>query len=130
MNRHNFCILWKDIYPIFYRLLPSFSTRDDLRYFFELIFLDDLFHTEIHILLTNHQEDGADERTGLEFIKGMGENGFARKGVELFLLPLYEANAFSSGDDHCVCFHHSMTNKNPSPSPSPLREEGWGEGIG
>jgi hypothetical protein len=32
----------------------------------------------------------------------MGENGFARKGVELFLLPLYEANALSSGDDHCV----------------------------
>jgi hypothetical protein len=25
----------------------------------------------------------------------------------LFLLPFYEANALSSGDDHCVCFHRS-----------------------
>jgi hypothetical protein len=43
----------------------------------------------------------------------------------LFLLPFYEANALSSGDDHCVCFHRSMTKK---PLTLPLSPQGRGGG--
>jgi hypothetical protein len=71
----------------------------------KFIFFDDLFQTVIHIFLANHQEDGADERTGLEFIEGVSKDGFSPQEVELFLLPFHEAMALSSGDDHCVGFH-------------------------
>jgi hypothetical protein len=108
MNHHNVCILWKDIHSIFYRLLPSLSTRDDLGDLLKFIFFDNLFQTVIHIFLANHQEDGADERTGLEFIEGVSEDGFSPQEVELFLLPFHEAMALSSGDDHCVGLHRSI----------------------
>ena len=107
MNRYNVCILWKGIYSIFYRLLPSSSTRDDLGDLFEFMLFDDFSQAVIHILLADYQEDGTDQGTGLKFLEGMDEDGFSFEEVELFLLPLREAMSFPSGDDHCISIHRS-----------------------
>ncbi len=72
-----------------------------------MIFFDDLFHAVIHIFLTHHKEDGADQRTSFEFIKGMGEDGFSGQKVELFLPSLHETLALASGDNQCIGLHHS-----------------------
>jgi hypothetical protein len=96
----------KSIDPIFHRVLSPLSSRDDLRDLSITIFFNDLFHAVIHIFLTNHKEDGVDQRTGLKFIKGMGEDGFSGQKVELFLRSFYEAVALPSGDDYCIGLHH------------------------
>jgi hypothetical protein len=108
MNGYYLYILLKSIDSIFHRFLPSLSARDDLGDLFKFKFFDDLLQAVIHILLANYQEDGADKGTGLKFVKGMGEDGFPLKEVELFLLPLHEAMSLSSGDDNGVGLHGSI----------------------
>jgi hypothetical protein len=87
--------------------LPPLSSWDDLGDFLVIVFFNDFFQAEIHILLANHQEDGVDERTGLKLIKGVGEDGFLGQEVELFLHPFHETVALPSGDNDCIGLHHS-----------------------
>src|SRR4030042_5956159 len=102
MDDNHLYIFGKGINSILFRLLPPLSSRDDLGDLSVMVFFDDLFHAVIHIFLTNHKEDGVDQRTGLKFIKGMGEDGFSSQKVELFLPSFHEAMALPSGANSSI----------------------------
>jgi hypothetical protein len=85
-------------------LLSAWNDLGDLS---EFIFFDDFFQTVIHVFLTDHEKDGTDQRTGLELIKGVDEDGFPSKEVILFLFPFHEAMSLPSRDDHSVGFHQN-----------------------
>jgi hypothetical protein len=107
MDDNHLYIFREGIDSIFHRVLSPPSSWDDLGDLSVMVFFNDLIHAVIHVLLADYEDDGVDQRTGLEFIKGMSEDGFSGQEVELFLFPFHEALALPSGDNDCIGLHHS-----------------------
>jgi len=109
MDDHHLCIFRQRINSIFHRVLSPPPSWNDLGDLSVVVFLNDLIHAVIHILLADDQDDGVNQRTGLEFIQGMSEDGFSGQEVKLFLLSFHEAVALPSRNNYCVSLHHPTT---------------------
>jgi hypothetical protein len=108
MDDNDLRILGKCVKALLYRLLSPLSARDDLGNLAVSICFDDFFQTVVQILLTNDEEDLANQGTNFKLIDGMGEHGFPTQGEELLLSPLHESMTLPGRDNHCVGFHESM----------------------